>query len=308
MEDLAKIEEIRRFNRHYANILGKIDQEIYHKPYPLSEARVLAELYGKTGITATEIREKLGIDRGYMSRIIQKFEDDKLIAKKQAPSDKRQHLLHLTNYGEKVHLALVDEANKEVAKMVGSLTSHQLDQLTSAMHTVEKLLTHEAAQAPRVRIRPFQPGELGYVSYLHGRLYKKTYGFSELFEYYVMKGLSEFLMDRQGGELWIAEVDGEIAGSIAIARVDGHTAQLRWFVLDDRFQGQGISKSLMDTALAFCQAQNYRHIFLWTVHILEAARHLYSKYGFECTEQKPNAEWTSQELIEERWDLELDLH
>ena len=308
MADLTKIEEIRRFNRHYANILGKVDQKIYHKPYPLSEARVLAELYGKTGITATEIREKLGIDRGYMSRIVQKFEDDKLIAKKQAPSDKRQHLLHLTGYGENVHLGLVGEANKEVAKMIASLTPKQLEQLTGAMHTVEKLLNHEAPQAPRVHIRPFQPGELGYVSYLHGRLYKKTYGFSELFEYYVMKGLSEFLVNRQGGELWIAEVDGEIAGSIAIARAEGHTAQLRWFVIDEQFQGLGIGKSLMDTALAFCRTQNYRHVFLWTVNILEAARHLYGKYGFERTEQKPNAEWSEQELIEERWDLEMDSH
>ncbi|MDN7246947.1 bifunctional helix-turn-helix transcriptional regulator/GNAT family N-acetyltransferase [Planococcus shenhongbingii] len=305
MTERTYTEEIRRFNRHYANMLGKIDQRIYGKPYLLSEVRVIAELYEKKDATATEIREKLGIDRGYMSRMIQKFEEENIISKKQASTDKRQFLIQLTDYGEKVHQGLVDDANREVGNIIGALNAQQVDRLTSAMRTVESLLNFEQAEVPRVIIRPYQPGELGYVSYLHGALYSKTYQFGAIFEYYVMKGLAEFMMDSSGGELWIAEVDEEIAGAIAITRSSEDTAQLRWFVLDERFQGLGIGHKLMDFALAFCRTQHYRHVFLWTVSILETARHLYGKYGFTLTEQKANNDWTEDELLEERWDLEL---
>lgn len=117
------------------------------------------------------------------------------------------------------------------------------------------------------------------------------------------KGLTEFIIDNEGGNLWIAEVDGEIAGSIAVTKSSDGVAQLRWFILDNQYQGLGIGKKLMETALNFCKEQGYQQVFLWTVNILGAARHLYRKYGFERTEEKSNDEWTENTIIEERWDL-----
>ena len=122
-----------------------------------------------------------------------------------------------------------------------------------------------------------------------------------MFEYYVMKGLTEFMINSDGGELWIAEVDGKMAESIANDKV----AQLRWFILDENYHGMGIGKKLMDTAIDFCDKQGYKHVFLWTVSILETARYLYQKYNFRITEEKQNDEWTGSKLVEERWDLEL---
>jgi GNAT superfamily N-acetyltransferase len=156
-----------------------------------------------------------------------------------------------------------------------------------------------------VSIRTFQPGDVGFIAHLHGTLYSRTYKFGRMFEYYVMKGLTEFMINRAGGELWIAEVDGQIVGSIAITKFSDHTAQLRWFILDENYHGLGIGKILMETALHFCQKQGYKQIFLWTVSILESARYLYQKYGFRITEEKENDEWTGSTLIEERWDLDL---
>ncbi|HET6872634.1 MAG TPA: GNAT family N-acetyltransferase [Sporolactobacillaceae bacterium] len=153
-------------------------------------------------------------------------------------------------------------------------------------------------------IRPFKAGDAGYVAYLHGRLYKDTYGFGTLFEYYVLKGLAEFIRNPDGGGLWVVEIEGKIIGSIAITKFNDTTAQLRWFILDDAFQGEGLGHHLMKVALEFCKAQTYQHVFLWTVNTLQAARHLYKKFGFTLTEEKPNMEWTETELIEERWDLD----
>jgi N-acetylglutamate synthase-like GNAT family acetyltransferase len=120
-----------------------------------------------------------------------------------------------------------------------------------------------------------------------------------------MKGLSEFLINREGGELWIAELDGIIIGSIAITKTNTKTAQLRWFILDENYHGMGVGKKLIEIALHFCKEQNYQHLFLWTVSILESARHLYKKFDFTLTEEKTNVEWTGDKLIEERWDLDL---
>jgi DNA-binding MarR family transcriptional regulator/N-acetylglutamate synthase-like GNAT family acetyltransferase len=305
METIQYVEKIRKFNRYYANVLGKIDQKIYSQPFPLTEARVITEINKRNGCTATEARENLGIDRGYMSRMIQKFEEEEIIYKKRSTEDKRQYLLFLTNHGQDIYRDLVENARREVGKMIQPISKHNLSKLTTSMETIESIFTIDNPSQSNVTIRSFQPGDVGYVAHLHGRLYEKTYKFGQMFEYYVMKGLTEFMINTDGGELWVAEVNGEIVGSIAITKYSDTIAQLRWFVLDERYQGMGIGKRLMETAIHFCQKQNYQHVFLWTVSILNTARHLYQKYHFTLTEEKPNEEWTGDKLMEERWDLDL---
>lgn len=305
MDLIKKIEKIRQFNRYYANVLGKIDQEIYNNPYPLTEARVIAELYYNSGCTAKKIIEALGVDRGFLSRILQRFEDEQIISKKQSPEDKRQFNLYLTDIGEDVFRKLEMDANRELTKTLQHLSETEIDNLISSMEQIKSIYTKNTNKKPTVIIRPFQPGDVGYVAQLHGEYYREHHWFIQIFEYYVIKGLSEFVYNSSGGELWIAEVDGERAGSIAIKQDDENTAQLRWFILDDRYQGLGIGTNLFETALAYCKEHNYKQIYLWTISTLHAARHLYAKYGFTMTEEKENIEWCGEKIIEERWDLEL---
>lgn len=299
------VEKIRKFNRHYANVLGKIDQEIYNHPFHLTEARIITEINEKNGCTATDIIEKLGIDRGYLSRIIQRFDDENIITKSQSPEDKRQYTLHLTNKGNEIYNKLVNDANIGVESMIQSLSPTEVKELVKSMETIESIFSLNETAIPEITIRPFEPGDVGYIAYIHGKIYSTTYQFGSVFEYYVMKGLSEFLLNHNGGELWVAEVNGEIVGSIAITKANESVAQLRWFVLDEKYQGLGIGKKLIETALNFCKENQYGHVFLWTVSTLETARYLYKKYNFTLTEEKPNFEWTGTELIEERWDLVL---
>lgn len=305
MERIQHIEKIRKFNRNYANVLGKIDQDIYNQPFPLTDARVITELHYSNGTTATEIREKLGIDRGYMSRILQKFEDENIITKKRSSNDQRQYSLYLTKHGEELYDGLIENANQGVEKMIESISLPDLSNLITSMEIIESIFTKEYADQSKVTIRSFRAGDVGYIAHLHGILYDKTYKFGPMFEYYVLKGLAEFMINSDGGELWIAEVNGKIVGSIAITKLNDSVAQLRWFVLDENYQGIGIGKKLMETAINFCQNNGYQHVFLWTVSILETARYLYKKYNFTLTEEKSNDEWTGSKLIEERWDLDL---
>ncbi|HEU5139815.1 MAG TPA: GNAT family N-acetyltransferase [Bacillales bacterium] len=164
---------------------------------------------------------------------------------------------------------------------------------------------NEKADDQNVKIRSYQPGDIGYVAYLHGKIYEETYGFGQTFEYYVLKGLTEFLESPEGGGLWIAEVNGEIAGSIAITQYDQRQAQLRWFIMAEHHQGLGIGKKLMDQAIVYCKESGYERVFLWTVNTLEAARYLYQKYGFQLLEEKTNETWTDDPLVEELWNLDF---
>lgn len=306
MESNRYVEKIRHFNRYYANVLGKIDQNIYNQPFSLTEARVITEIHLRNGCTATDVRENLGIDRGYMSRIIKRLEDENITIKEQSTDDKRQYSLYLTEYGKEVYNDLVERANRGVEHMIRNLSKHDITSLVTSMETIQTVFSQETPSQTEVLIRPFRSGDVGYIAHLHGILYDHTYKFGRKFEYYVMKGLTEFMINTDGGELWVAEADNKIVGSIAITKSSDTIAQLRWFVLDEDYQGMGIGKKLMETALGFCKEKNYQHVFLWTVSTLNTARYLYQKYNFRKTEEKPNEEWTGTKLIEERWDLEIN--
>ncbi|WP_035425755.1 bifunctional helix-turn-helix transcriptional regulator/GNAT family N-acetyltransferase [Halalkalibacterium ligniniphilum] len=299
------VDKIRHFNRYYASVLGKIDQEIYHQPYTLTESRILTEINLRNGCSATEIRENLGIDRGYLSRIIQRFEDEKIVIKKRFEDDKRQYALYLTDHGQKILHTLIEHANHEIGKMLQTMSDHEQAKLVASMEAIEAILTKKPLTNAKLSIRSFQPGDVGYVASLHGALYAKSYGFGSIFEYDVMKGLTEFIEKPDRGGLWIAEVNGEPVGSIAITKSSEKVAQLRWFIIDEKYQGLGIGKKLMNTAIVFCKEQGYQHVFLWTVSILKTARHLYQSYNFTLTEKKENNSWTGTNLTEERWDLIL---
>jgi DNA-binding MarR family transcriptional regulator/ribosomal protein S18 acetylase RimI-like enzyme len=306
MESIRYVEKIRHFNRYYANVLGKIDQNIYNQPFSLTEARVITEIHLRNGCTATDVRENLGIDRGYMSRIIKRLEDENITIKEQSTDDKRQYSLYLTEYGKEVYNDLVERANRGVENMIRNLSKHDITSLVTSMETIQTVFSQGTPSQTEVLIRPFRSGDVGYIAHLHGILYDHTYKFGRKFEYYVMKGLTEFMINTDGGELWVAETDNKIVGSIAITKSSDTIAQLRWFVLDEDYQGMGIGKKLMETALNFCKEKNYQHVFLWTVSTLNTARYLYQKYNFRKTEEKPNEEWTGTKLIEERWDLEIN--
>jgi GNAT superfamily N-acetyltransferase len=151
-----------------------------------------------------------------------------------------------------------------------------------------------------------KPGDIGYITYLHGVLYAQEYGWDYTFDGYVASGLAEFaqLFNPERDRLWIAEMDGRIVGSIGIV---GHTdgeAQLRWFLVHPGFRGRGLGRDLLEKAVQFCRDRGFESVFLWTVEDLEAAAHLYRSVGFRRTKGKTHKVW-GRMLTEERYDLVL---
>jgi GNAT superfamily N-acetyltransferase len=158
-----------------------------------------------------------------------------------------------------------------------------------------------------VVIRTYEAKDVDYVIRRHRELYEEEYKFSKEFSDYVEKYVLKFheYHDETKENMWIAEVDGKASGVVALVNVDDDTAQLRWFLIEPEFRGRGLGRKLLETLLEFCREKGYKHILLWTVNILEAARHLYGSYGFKLTESVENKSWTDDVIFEERWDLFL---
>jgi GNAT superfamily N-acetyltransferase len=151
-----------------------------------------------------------------------------------------------------------------------------------------------------------KPGDIGYLTYLHGTIYAKEYGYDQTFEAYVAKGLTEFVetFNPDTDRLWLAEIHGHIIGSIAIVRQSNRTAQLRWFLVHPTYRGQGIGKHLLSKALRFCKQKKYKTVSLWTTSDLRVAHHLYTEAGFKKIEDMAHERW-GKKIIEERYDLRL---
>jgi ribosomal protein S18 acetylase RimI-like enzyme len=151
-----------------------------------------------------------------------------------------------------------------------------------------------------------RPGDLGYLTYLHGITYAKEYRYDQTFEAYVADGLAEFIrsFSPDKDQIWLAETNDEIIGSIAIVGRSKAKAQLRWFFVHPKYRGIGIGRRLLNEALHFCKERKYRTVFLWTTSELVTAQRLYIRAGFQRTEKKSHEIW-GRMITEERYDLDL---
>ena len=303
----GEIAAVRAFNRAYTKKLGVLDQHLLKSPYSLSEARVMYELAHRDEMTATEIGGELGLDPGYLSRIVQGFEDDGLISREALASDRRHFRLALTTKGRQAFARLDRSSHDEVAAMLSELTVADRKRLTEAMETIERLLGLSRAVPSRPAIlRDPRPGDMGYVVQSHGALYAGEYGFDATFEALVAEIVAKFItsFDAARERCWIADIDGNAVGSVFLVRHSDDVAKLRLLLVDPAGRGQGIGQRLVAECISFARACGYRKITLWTQSILLAARKIYQDAGFKLVASEPHRSF-GQDLIGETWEREL---
>ena len=295
--------QVRAFNRFYSKVMGALNQSVLDSPFSIAEARVLFEIKHLDSPTASEINRELGLDPGYLSRIIRRFEQDGLLTKERSPQDGRAFLLKLSEQGSKILTSLEKKADKRAAELLSSLPERDQPLLLRSMGSIRSLLS---GVAPEVTVRPARPGEIGIVAARHMDYYGERYGFDLSLEVYLHEGMTRFLKHREGGlgQAWVADREGEVVGSIAMDHAEEHVAQLRWLLVEPGFRRTGLGRRLMEEALAFCRANLYRRVFLWTFSELEEARRLYELFGFSPTEEVSHQIW-GKDLTEERWDILL---
>jgi DNA-binding MarR family transcriptional regulator/GNAT superfamily N-acetyltransferase len=301
-----QIAAVRAFNRFYTRKLGVLDQQLLKSPFSLSEARVLYELAHREDPAAKEIGIELGLDPGYLSRIIQKFDEDGLITRKPLPSDRRQYRLGLTGKGRQTFAKLERSSHDEVGAMLAALPGGDSRRLVAAMATIERLLGEPAVSPRPAILREPRPGDMGWVVQSHGALYAREYGFDSSFESLVAKIAAEFLasFDASRERCWIADIDGVQVGSVFLVRHSDDVAKLRLLLVDPAGRGQGLGTRLVGECLGFARACGYRKITLWTQSILLAARKIYQDAGFVRVATEPHRSF-GQDLIGETWEREL---
>lgn len=301
-----QISAVRAFNRFYTRKLGVLDQQLLKSPFSLSEARVLYELAHREDTAAKEIGIELGLDPGYLSRIIQKFDEDGLITRKPLPSDRRQYRLSLTAKGRQAFARLDRCSHDDVAGMLATLPRGDGQRLIAAMTAIERLLGASRDKAPPAILRGPRPGDMGWVVQSHGSLYAGEYGFDSAFEALVAEIAAKFLasFDASRERCWIAEIDGAPVGSVFLVRHTDDVAKLRLLLVDPAGRGQGLGRRLVSECISFAQACGYRKITLWTQSILVAARKIYQDAGFVLVATEPHRSF-GQSLIGETWEREL---
>ncbi|WP_019014704.1 bifunctional helix-turn-helix transcriptional regulator/GNAT family N-acetyltransferase [Elioraea tepidiphila] len=299
-----QIAAFRRFTRFYTRHLGVLREGLLDSPYPLTEARVLYELAQAPDLGAADLARRLGLDAGYLSRILRRFETDGLLAREPVPEDGRRATLRLTEAGRQ-EFAVLDAASRgQVRGLLARLPDAARRRLVAAMRTVEALLDRDAP-APWL-IRPLGPGDGGWVVESHGRLYAQEYGWNAEFEALVAEIVAAFLRAhdpaREGG--WIAERDGVPVGSVFVVRQDARTAKLRLLLVEPEARGLGIGRRLVEHAIGFARGAGYARMTLWTNDVLVAARRIYEAAGFVCTAREPHTSF-GKDLISETWERAL---
>ena len=307
----AQVEAVRRFNRFYTRQLGVLEEGLLDSPFSLTQARVLFELASRRAPTAGEIGDALGLDAGYLSRILQALASRRLLARKKSREDGRRVVVSLTPRGRRAFRALDDKSREVTAAMLSRLSAAARARLLAAMRDTERILSPAKgadAGAGRVTVRRHRIGDIGWAIERHGRLYADEYGWNAEFEALVASLFARFATqhDPASERCWIAERDGERVGCVFVVRneEDPRAAQLRCLLVDPQARGLGIGRRLVDACIRFATSAGYDRILLWTNDVLVSARRIYEAAGFALVEEERHHSF-GHDLVGQIWSRKL---
>ena len=304
--DTERVAAVRRFNRFYTQHLGVLQDGWLDSPFSLAEARVLYEIHLRRSATATDIGRALGLDAGYLSRIVRRFRKLGLIRSETSPTDGRQSFLSLTARGREAFAPLERRTKRDIGAMLERLDPAEQDRLILAMRDVEWLTTPDTKIQSDIILREPKPGDLGWVVARHAELYAKEYGWAENFEGVCAQIVADFAAkyDPSCERCWIAEMSGRNVGCVFLVKDAGTVARLRLLLVDPAARGRGLGQRLIDASILFARQSGYTSITLWTHSVLTAARHIYQKAGFHLTSSEATTNF-GKDVVSEHWDLAL---
>jgi len=257
---------------------------------------------------AKEIAETLGLDPGYLSRILRKFERAGLVARVTAKDDRRAADLRLTARGRAAVRTLNVRADRQARAVLGRLSTGQRASVANALSTIEKTMLLNRPGAASIVLRSPRPGDMGMVVHLEGAGYVEQFGWDNTFEALVGRIVADFITNFDGRRerCWIAEMDGVHVGHIFLVQHPEHpdTAKLRLLYVDPAARGMGLGARLVDECVGFARSAGYRKITLWTQSILTAAHRIYQGAGFRLVREEPHHSF-GKDLIGQTWEMDL---
>jgi len=297
---------VREFNRFYTRVIGVLDEGLLDTPYTLTEARVIFELAQGEEVEAAVLRRRLGLDPGYLSRILSRYEADGLIIRSRSSADARRQVVRLTAAGRSAYKTLNERSARQIEALLDALADEEKRRLLGAMASISDVLGDSQRRERRVTLRSLRSGDLGWVVGRHGALYAEEYGWDQSFEALVARIVADYTEhhDPQRENAWIAELDGEPVGCVFCVRKDDETAQLRILLVEPSARGFGVGTALVDACIEFARQAGYQKTVLWTNSVLDAARRIYERAGFKLLDEQPHHSY-GQDLVSQWWVLEL---
>jgi DNA-binding MarR family transcriptional regulator/GNAT superfamily N-acetyltransferase len=300
-----RISAVRAFNRSYTQFLDLLNEHHLHTPYSLTEARVLYELGQRDETEVSALRQATGLDAGYLSRLLSRFDDSGLVRRDRSGADARRQVIQLTTKGHDTFRVLDTKTVGHIRSLLADLSDDEQIRLIEAMDMIRKRIDRPAGR-PDVMLRPPAPGDFGWVVERNGALYAAEHGFDSSYEALVAQIVAEYLdqHDPTCERAWIAEMHGERVGAIVCVRKDDTTAKLRLLHVEPSTRGAGVGTVLVDECVRFARSVGYRAMDLWTVSILAPARRIYQRAGFQLVEEDTAMRF-GRELTGQTWRLDL---
>lgn len=300
------IDQVRAFNRFYTGRLGLLQRSYLGSGLGLTEARILHDLDTGEPVQARALAQALGLDEGYLSRVLAGFERQGLIRRERATVDARQRPVRLTPAGAERMAALRAASREAVGTVLAPLPAARQQALAGALDTVSRLLS---GPPEKPALRDLLPGDAGWVITRHAELYAQDEGFDATFEALVARIVADFLARHDPGRErgWIAVHGTQRLGSIFCVTESPQTpevAKLRLFFVEASERGTGLAQQMLDACMGFARDAGYAHMRLWTHESHRAAGRLYARNGFALTHAQTVRNF-GQDLVEQTWERPL---
>jgi DNA-binding MarR family transcriptional regulator/GNAT superfamily N-acetyltransferase len=301
----VRAEAVRHFNRFYTQHIGALHEHLQKSPFSLTEVRVMQELSRSEHQTAAALARNLGIDSGYLSRLLSSFERRNLISRRTSEIDARQSLVSLTETGLAAYRPLDAAALDEVGAVLARLAPHSQDQLIGAMKLIERLLD-ERPRHSIVTLRAPRAGEYGWLVSRQAQLFAYGHGWDHTFEALLAQQAARFAQghDTLREICWVAEQDGLIVGSALVAAASDTQASVRMLYVEPNVRRLGIGTQLINECLRFAKRAGYRTLSLESESSLNDARRLVMQAGFTLLSTAPERRF-GRDLVIEQWECGL---
>jgi DNA-binding MarR family transcriptional regulator/GNAT superfamily N-acetyltransferase len=298
----------RQFNRVYTRFIGTVTERFLHTQYSLAEGRVLYELATRSQPRAKDIAGALGLDAGYLSRILARFEKSGLVSRRTSKSDNRAADLRLTAKGRAAFRTLNSRAEKQARDVLEQMAPPARAQFIGAMRTIEGIVQPAHSAGPPFTLRTHRAGDMGMVVALEGAGYVEQFGWDGTFEALAARIVADFITnyDPARERCWIAEIDGRHVGHVFLVRHPDEpgTAKLRLLYVDPSARGLGLGQALVAECVNFARVSGYGRITLWTQSILQSAHRIYQSAGFRLVREEPHHSF-GKDLTGQTWELQL---
>ncbi len=302
----SRIEAVRRFSRFYTRRIGVLEETLLHSPFTLPEGRLVYEIANRDRPTAQELCRDLGLDPGYVSRMLQGLQKRDCVGRKRSATDKRQTKLTLTAKGQRLWGAMNDQSRQDIANLLADLPVASQEKLVKALETVERMLDEPPEKRAPFTLRPRQPGDMGWIIRRQTQLYASEFGWDGSFEAMLADIAGKFVakFNPRTDNCWIAERNGEIAGSVFLVPASKGTGQLRMLYVEPSARGLGIGRRLVEECIGDARTKGYKKLMLWTNDILVSARKIYIAAGFRLVKEERHDSF-GKKLVGQFWLLDL---